>query len=674
MKKIFTLLALLLCSWFSSVAEQKLRSIKQFTLESPDGEIQTTIYLAEKIVYTIVHESDTIIAPSPISMQLNNQEAFGLHPRLKKAVRNSINQTIQTPVYKRAVIEDKYNELTLQFKGDYSVIFRSYNDGVAYRFSSTRKKDFLVINEEAVFNFNKNYTAIVPYVNKDAGTPIEEQFESSFENYYVHIPLTKLSPNQLAFLPLAIEVANGKKVVITESDLESYPGMFIINKGGNTALTGLFPHYPAKVEQGGHNQLHLLVKERKPYIAKVKGDRSFPWRAIVIASSDKELADNDMVYKLASPTRIKDISWIKPGKVAWEWWNDANISGVDFRSGVNNDTYKYYIDFASDYNMEYVILDEGWAVNLKADLMQVIPEIDLQELVEYGKNKNVGIILWAGYYAFDRDMERVVRHYANMGVKGFKVDFMDRDDQKAVDFYYRTAELAAKYHLLIDFHGAYKPTGLQRTYPNVVNFEGVMGMEHMKWAGPEHDQVTYDVTMPFIRMLAGPVDYTQGAMRNATKQDFHAVWSNPMSQGTRTRQLAEYVVFESPLNMLADNPTIYRKEPESTRFIAMVPEVWDNTIALEGKIGKYIAIARKKENEWYIGALTNWDARKLELDLSFLGEGTFKAEVFQDGINADKQATDFKHHTIDIPQNRKLKILMAPGGGFVARIYNYRES
>ncbi|MBA9079197.1 glycoside hydrolase family 97 protein [Rufibacter quisquiliarum] len=648
---------------------------QQHTLLSPDGKITVTVDLKDKITYGVRHEADVVLAPSPISMKLAGGETLGTKPKLQKAQKTAVNQTIQAPVYKRAVINDQYNELVLTFKGDYRVIFRAYNDGVAYRFATSKKKDFVVEGEEATFHFPADQTAIVPYVKLEKKTStekkssIESQFWNSFENTYIHSPLSKLDPKRLAFLPLAVEVTPKKKVVITEADLENYPGMFLANQNGGTSLKGVFAPYPKKVEQGGHNQLQLLVKERENFIAKAKGTRLFPWRTLVISSQDKELADSDMVYKLASPSRVKDVSWIKPGKVAWDWWNAWNIGGVDFKSGINNATYKHYIDFAAANKIQYVILDEGWAVKLQADLLKVIPEIDLKEIVSYARQKKVDIILWAGYHAFDRDMENVTRHYASMGVKGFKVDFMDRDDQQAVEFYNRAAEIGAKYKMLIDFHGAYKPTGLQRTYPNVINFEGVHGLEQMKWSDPDVDQVTYDVTMPYIRMLAGPIDYTQGAMRNATKANYRPVYSEPMSQGTRVRQLAMYVVYEAPLNMLADSPTNYMKEKESTAFISAVPEVWDNTVALDGKIGEHIAIARRKGNEWYVGALTNWDARDLELDLSFLGEGSFQAEVFKDGVNADKLASDYVHQTVEVPQNRKLKISMAPGGGYVCRIY-----
>ncbi len=318
-----------------------------------------------------------------------------------------------------------------------------------------------------------------------------------------------------------------------------------------------------------------------------------------------------------------------------------------------------------------MILDEGWAVAGPANLFQIVPEIDLKELIRYADSKKIGLILWAGYRAFDLDMERVCKHYAAMGIKGFKIDFMDRDDQYMVDFNRRCAETGAKYKLLIDLHGTFKPTGLQRTYPNAINFEGVHGLEEMKWAQPGTDQVTYDVTMPFIRMVAGPLDYTQGAMNNANKKNFKAVYSEPMSQGTRCRQLAEYIIFDSPLNMLCDAPTNYLKEEECTKFIADIPTVWDETKALCGKVGEYLAMARQKENIWYVGALTNWDARDMELDLSFLGEGEYKAEIFEDGINADRVGKDYKHKVIRIPANKKLNIHMAPGGGFIMRICSY---
>jgi len=433
-------------------------------------------------------------------------------------------------------------------------------------------------------------------------------------------------------------------------------------------LRGLFARVPAAVEQGGHNMLQMRVTEREEYIAKTEGSRSFPWRVCVVADNDASLAASDMVYRLAAPPRLADTSWIKPGKVAWDWWNDWNIYGVDFKSGINNDTYKYYIDFASEHGIEYVILDEGWAVNLQADLMQVIPEIDIPELVAYGRERGVGIILWAGYHAFDRDMEDVCRHYAAMGVKGFKVDFMDRDDQELVDFIYRAAETASRYKLLLDFHGMYKPTGLNRTWPNVLNFEGVHGLEQLKWSPESVDMVTYDVTIPFIRMAAGPMDYTQGAMRNAARGSYRPVNSEPMSQGTRCRQLALYVVFNSPINMLCDSPTEYMREPESLQFIASIPTVWDETVPLSGRVGEHLALARRSGSDWYIGGITGWESRDMTVDLSFLPAGQYEMTLFRDGTNAHRKGTDYRKETSTVASGETISLHLAPGGGFAAKL------
>ena len=472
-----------------------------------------------------------------------------------------------------------------------------------------------------------------------------------------------MESDRLVFLPAMVELKDGKKAVITESDLEDFPGLLLRNETGKTGFSAIHAAYPKTEIQGGHNNLQYVVTEREKYIAKVQGKRNFPWRCIVISENDAELADSDMVYKLASPCRVSDVSWIQPGKVAWDWWNAWNIYNVDFKAGINNDTYKYYIDFASKYGIEYVILDEGWAVNLQADLMQVVPEIDLQELVNYGKERNVGIVLWAGYAAIDKDMENVCKYYSEMGVKGFKVDFMDRDDQKVVDFYYRMAETAAKYHLFVDFHGAYKPTGLSRTYPNVLNYEGVFGLEQAKWDNDD-DLVTYEVTIPFIRMVAGPFDFTQGAMNNANKNNFRAIYTEPMSQGTRCRQLAEYVIFESPFNMLCDSPTNYLKEDECTQFIANVPTTWDETVVLDGKVGEYIVVARKKDFRWYIGAITNWEERDLVIDLKPLNGGAKSGHIYRDGPNANNVAKDYVSETAQVMGN-KVKVHLAKGGGMV---------
>ena len=468
---------------------------------------------------------------------------------------------------------------------------------------------------------------------------------------------------------LVVAADDGVKLCFTEADLQAYPGMYFNYPGQGYSLRGIFAPYPKRTHDGGHDNLQNVVDEYDNFIAKAAPQTSFPWRTILIAREDRQLLDNDMVMRLAEPSRLEDVSWIRPGLAAWEWWNDWGLHGVGFEAGINTPTYKHYIDFAARNGIAYLVMDDGWSKD-KTDLMSGGSDrLDLEEVLRYAKEKDVGIILWAGYRAFDRDMERVVSYFAEMGVKGFKVDFMDRDDQKIVDFLHRAARVCAEHRMLLDFHGIFKPTGLNRTWPNVINYEGVFGLEQMKWSPETVDQVTYDVTMPFIRMVAGTMDYTQGAMRNATRRNYRPVNTEPMSQGTRCRQLAEYIVFESPLNMLCDSPSNYLKEPECFGFIASVPTVWDRTEALDGKLGERIAIARQSGDTWYVGALTNWDARDMVLDLSFLEGDGWKVESFSDGRNAHRAACDYVKRTEMLPADKKLTVRMAPGGGFAARIY-----
>ena len=659
MKKLLLSALLMLC--VSAFAQ------KQYTLQSPDKDITVTIEAGEQLTYSVTHGSTCVLAPSAIGIKLSDGTQLGTKPVVKSAKTRSVNQSVKAPFYKRSQIPEIYEELTLTLKGNYKVIFRAYDEGVAYRFETDFRKPIIIENETADFNFDADYQCLIPYVNRRAGQEgdlINQQFYNSFENTYIHIPISQMDPMKLAFLPVLVELKDGKKAVITEADLEDFPGLYLRNENGNTGFSAVHAGYPKTREQGGHNNLQWIVKERENYIAKTNGKRSFPWRCVVISESDKELADSDLVYLLGAPSRVKDVSWIQPGKVAWDWWNAWNIYGVDFPAGINNDTYKYYIDFASQYGIEYVILDEGWAVNKKADLFQVVPEIDIKELVDYGTERNVGIVLWVGYAAIDKDMEHVCQHYSDMGVKGFKVDFMDGDDQMIVDFYYRMAKTAAKYHLFVDFHGAYKPTGLHRTYPNVLNHEGVYGLEQAKWDN-QSDLVLNEVTIPFIRMVAGPMDYTQGAMRNANKNNFAAVYTEPMSQGTRCRQLAEYVIFESPFNMLCDSPSNYLKEDECTQFIANVPTTWDETVVLDGKVGEYLIIARRKDFRWYVGAITNWEERDIYLDLSILPNfGAKSGRIFRDGLNANRVAKDYVAEQIQVMGN-KVKFHLAKGGGAV---------
>ena len=625
---------------------------KTYELASPDGGLRVSISAGDGISYTLTSGEDVLLENSAIGMFTTDGQVFGGVQPVSKAVRKT---------------DAEYNEITLKFK-KFSVVFRAYDEGMAYRFISNLKTPFKVEQEMARFAFPQDWNMWAAYVTQHTET-LESQFYNSFENRYSYTPVSEWNKDRLAFLPLMVDGPSGKKILITEADLMNYPGMYLYNYDAGQVLSGRFAPYPAEVKQGGHNNLQMEVQSREGYIAQCEGVTTFPWRVVAVSENDVDMVTNNLVYKLATPADpATDWSWVKPGKVAWDWWNDWNIRGVDFKSGINNDTYKYYIDFASKNGIEYVILDEGWSVNGAANLFQVVPEIDLEMLVKYATERNVGLILWAGYWAFDRDMEKVCEHYSKMGIKGFKIDFMDRDDQYMVDFHRRAAATTAKYRMMADFHGTYKPTGLHRTYPNVVNYEGVHGLEQMKWSDVTVDQVTYDVTVPYIRMVAGPMDYTQGAMRNASRGNYRPVNSEPMSQGTRCRQLAEYVVFYSPLNMLCDSPSNYMKEKECTEFIAAVPEVWDESRGLAGKVGEYIAIARRSGSDWYVGAMTDWSAREMTLDLSFLPEGSYQVELYRDGVNADRAASDYRKEIVDLPSDKKINIKMAPGGGWAAKI------
>ena len=653
---------LALCAMLVAEAKPTVKSIT-----SPDGKLKLTVTIDKDVRWSVELDGQTIITPSKVAMQIGETEVWGENPRLRKATTGKIDEVIPAPVYKKSEVVDQCSTLTLSFVGNYGIEFRAYNEAAAYRFTSTRKGDYTVKGEVSEFAFEKDNNVYCSYVRSNQKKSFEQQYFNSFEGPYFIEPMTTMGNNRLMYLPVLVDMGD-KKVCITETDLVDYPGMYLYNSDNNTSLESHFAYVPDEVKQGGHNMLQGLVQSRKPYIAAINGARTFPWRICNIVRNDFELLNNDMVFRLSHENVIGDTSWIKPGKVAWDWWNNWGLYGQDFKPGVNNRTYEYYIDFAAANGIEYVILDEGWSVNLAADMMQVVPEIDLKHLIDYGKERGVGIVLWGGYWAVNRDMENLFKHYAEMGVKGFKIDFMDRDDQDMVNFYERAAATAAKYQLMVDFHGAYKPCGLSRKYPNVVNYEGVNGLEQMKWSGLELDQVTYDVQIPFIRMVAGPMDYTQGAMLNGTKTTYRESYHEPMSQGTRCRQFAMYVIFESPFNMLCDSPCNYEKEPVSTEFIAAIPTVWDETVALDGKVGQYAVMARRKDDAWYVGGMTNWNGRYVTVDLSFLPEGTYDVEKYVDGYESHVLARDFRVEKQSADNTAKIKVWMAAGGGFAFKI------
>jgi len=629
---------------------------KTYDVLSPDKNIRIQVSVDKNITYAVFFKDKEIVAPSPVSMTIDNGVVLGRNPKVTKAKKNSVKNEI-TPVVKekRRVIPDNYNKLALTFKNNFGLEFRVFNDGAAYRFLTTFNKEIKVFDELATFRFAPNDSVFIAF---------EPAFHTSFEKLYDHIAIASIAPDHKGYMPVVVAKESGLKIAITEADLDDYPGMFLRGPGDYSAtLFGQFAPYPLKEEQTRDRTLR--VTETADYIAVTNGNRSYPWRVLMIAENDVKLIENDIVYRLAKPLQLKDAAWIKPGKVAWDWWNALNLSGVDFKAGINTETYRYYIDFASRHGIEYIILDEGWSET--DDLLKLKPEVDLQELIRYGNEKNVGIILWCVWLTVDKQLDEAFTKFEEWGVKGVKIDFMDRDDQKIVNWYHKVTAAAAEHHLLVDYHGAYKPTGLRRAYPNLLTREGVRGSEYNKWA----DDITpdYNVTIPYTRMLAGPMDYTPGAMRNAEKGNFHSVFERPMSQGTRVHQLAMYVVYESPLQMLCDTPTNYEAEEYVMKFLGPVPSVWDETIGLQGKISDYVVVARRSGDDWYVGAMTDWTSRTLKLDLSFLGEGYYNVLLYQDGPNAAHFAEDYKAIITIAQKEDTFELNLAPGGGWVARFY-----
>ena len=640
----------------------------EYEVTSPDGKVKVKVLNAEGTRYSVEYDALALIADSPLSMTLEDGTIWG-SSKVRKASRKSVDEPINATFYRKTVVKNAYNELNLDY-GTYNLVFRVYDDGFGWRWESDKRKPYKVTAEQATFNFVEDWNMYATYTHKYESQGLDAQYMDDFENLYKYTPLSAWDKSHFGVLPLMVDCPEGIKLVIAESDLVSYPGMFLYNRDSDKCLEGEYAPYPKTEVLGGHNMLQMMVTERENWLASCDGSvRTFPWRSVSISTQDRQMADNDMVYRLARPCPAdEDYSWVKPGKVAWEWWNNWNVRGVDFVAGINTETYKYYIDFASRHGLEYVILDEGWAVKYADDLFKVVPEIDLEEIVRHGNEKNVGIILWAGYSAFMKDIEGVCSHYAQMGVKGFKVDFLDRNDQKMEDFIYKASEVAARHKLVMDFHGCHQPTGLQRRFPNVLNYEGVFGLEQMrKRKLPEYDMVEFDVTIPYIRYVAGFADYTPGAMKNGSYTNFRDVRTEPMSQGTRCRQLAEFVVFDAPLNMICDSPTSYELEPVCSEFLYRVPTVWDETVVLEGKVGDYIITARRKGDTWYIGAMTDWTERDLKVDISRLvGDAQVNVEAWQDGKVAHKFGNDYQKKSYAAKGD--IDIHLAPGGGWAAII------
>ena len=665
---------------------------KDITFTSPNGNLNIYISLKSATPQYTVYEGeikDRNVYALDNAMALEF-EGMGKDSYTISAPKR-IKEHFEAPLYKTVSFSDEYNQVILKSKNGVNIEFRAYNSGVAYRFFTTSsKKEWTIKNEIATFNFADDKVAYLPY-----STNPKNPKAMAFQATYDAVNLTNLKELE-AFLPATVDCGKAK-VTILETDVEDYPGMYllpykekssIIRLGGQSTpgLKGEFAKKPKTFDYYPWRK-QKYVTSTEDCIARGKGSRTFPWRILAITHEDKEMPTNTLAYQLASPSRIKgDASWIRPGKVAWDWWNDWGLSGVDFKAGINMQTYKHYIDFAARHNLEYIVLDEGWYDPKSGDMLTTIADIDLPALVAYGKERGVGIILWTVFNVLDDQLDAACDKYAVMGIKGFKVDFLDRNDQEAMQMIYRIAKRCAESRLILDYHGIFAPQGINRTYPNVVNFEAVFGMEEAKWTErhnvnrngtmanePSKDMPLYDVTFPFIRGMAGYADFTPGGMRNASKADFQPIYNNPLTMGTRCHQLAHYIVHDSPLTMLADNPTIYDQEKECTDFIASLPTVYDDMKVIDGKMGEYIIVARRKGNNWYIAGETNWDAREITIDPSFLPAGTYDVTAFTDGVNADKAATDYKKQTFSnvdphTAAPNSIKVRLASGGGFAASI------
>ena len=630
-KKLLTLATLFIIIGGSATA-------KDYKVTSPNGKNVVTV--SQALTINVSHAGKDVVS---VKAGLNSAQLLG-HTK-----QQGQTETISAPFYRQREFSVSYHQLDVKMSSGFGLQVRAYDEGVAYRFYTANKKETIIAVETAEFSFPEDSKAWLAYSTND-----EKPFAMAFQNYYDETKLSE-AQDKYAFLPATVQCGD-VKVTILESDLRSYPGMF---------LKAAFAKYPKKMAYYPWRGMSY-VEDTEDYMAKSTGARTYPWRVMAITEKDTEMPVNNLVYALATPNQIGDTSWIKPGKVAWDWWNDWNLKGVDFEAGINTRTYQYYIDFAAKNHIPYVVLDEGWYDSSKADIMNPIAGINLQGLIDYAQQRGVGIVLWTVFNVLDEHLIEACEKYKAMGIKGFKIDFMDRNDQTAVEMAERLAKTCVQYQLFVDYHGYFTPTGMNRTYPNILNYEGVFGMEEARWAKKETDMPKYDVTFPYIRMMAGNVDFTPGAMRNGTKENWVVCYQNPVSMGTRCHQLACYIVHDSPFTMLCDAPTNYEQEQACVDLITSIPDTFDETRILQGLIGHYIVSARRNGSDWYVGGQTNWDGREVALSLDFLRPGeTYQATIVTDGINANHNAEDYRIEHQSITANDKLHLKLASGGGFV---------
>ncbi len=623
----------------------RMSAQKVQTLNSPNGNIRIEVSVGEQLTYSAFYGNEQILKDCPLSLQVGKEE-FGTKPKLSGAKQSKIDETIRPVVpLKYAEVPNKANQLRLTFKGGITVDFRAYDNGIAYRFGINKGKGQVeVVNEGVTLSLPEPFMA---HVSKT------RSFNTSYENPYTHISTSEYnSGDEMTYLPILLESPKGTMVLFSESDVRDYPHLFLKPTDGN-GFTSTFPKSPETWNPRG-DRSWTITKERD-CIALTDAQRTLPWRFAVIGN-DATIASNQMEVVLGGKCELDDTSWIKPGQVNWDWWNHWTVWGVDFESGINNDTYKYIIDCASKYGVEYVLLDEGWNKRVE-DPFTTRDEIDVKELVEYGAKKNVGIVLWLSWLTVERNMN-LIPYYAKMGVKALKVDFMDHSDQWMVNFYERVARECAKNKLMIDYHGSFKPSGMEQRLPNLISYEGVRGLEQGGGCRPENS-----IWLPFMRNAVGPMDFTPGAMHNAQPEDNRGSGSLPMGGGTRAYQMALYVCFESGVQMLADSPSRYLREDECTRFIASVPTTWEDTRVLAAKAGDYYVVAKRKGDKWFIGAITGNNAQDIDISLDFLGKNGHLT-YFQDGRNAHRIAVDYKRLEQDVTPQTKLRLHLVRNGGW----------
>ena len=663
MKRISIVLGLIAATSVASFAGS-------YTVVSPDKLVTIKVETGKTLTWSVLRDGETVIKPSAIGLDIEGAKVQpGVNPKVKKVTRRSVDEVLHPVVpTKFSDVRDNYNELTLKMDGDFSVQFRAYDNGAAYRFVTSRPGDMTVNSETVEVNMPDGTVAYWPMY------PLRHNYMSSQESLFEKKLLDSLTTSNPGYLPIYMQTPTGTRVVVTEAGVDDYANLFLEGSQSST-LNGAFPKIIKKKrmktpEEGWGSDRTEVVLELQPYMAVTEGSRALPWRIVMVSPDDASLLENYLAWQLSGEPVVDDTSWIKPGRISWDWWSNLNVYGpdVDFEAGVNTDTYKYFIDFAAKHGFEYILLDEGWSAGT-LDIKHYKPEVNVEEIIDYGKKKGVGVVLWALWNPLATDIEGTFDIYQKWGAAGVKIDFMDRSDQEMVNFYDAVGKAAADRHLVVDFHGAYKPSGMQRKYPNILTFEGVLGNEYNKGEGNGWNaSVTPDHTLmlPFIRNLAGPMDFTPGAVNNVTREDYHGTFSHPVTLGTRANQTAMFVVFESPLQMICDSPSNYDNAPGYAEFLSKIPVTWDETVGIDAEIGDYLMMARRNGDKWYVAAMTDWTPRDLTLKLDFLPEGKWTMESMADGRNAHRQATDHKFETKTVSTGDSLNLHLAPGGGWVA--------